>query len=272
MHPILFDFGTLELFGLEIPLAARSYGTLFFLAVLVGWLLCVRIGRTAAAGAPWTVIYLGSIVAGIVGARVLNALIFLPELLRGEETLGGILSGGGTWLPGVLTGTLALWWLSRRHGLALGVVTNVFFVGIPLVHGIGRVGCLLGGCCYGAKTSVPWAITYSSRLAAEHNGTPLGVPVHPTPIYDLIAELFNFVVVVLLWRRRAPPWTIAAAWAALYGTQRFVIEFYRGDPRGHFGPFSSSQWISLVLVPAAVIVLLRIRARARGTARDMRPA
>jgi phosphatidylglycerol:prolipoprotein diacylglycerol transferase len=262
MHPILFDFGTLEVFGLEIHLAARSYGTLFFLAVLVGWGLCVKLGRRVSADAPWTVIYLGSIVAGVVGARVLNALIFLPAILRGEETLGGILTGGGTWLPGVLTGTLALWWLSRRHGLKLGDVTNVFFVGIPLVHGIGRVGCLLGGCCYGKPTSMPWGIAYTSAIAAEHNGTPLGVAVHPTPVYDLVAELFNFVVVVVLWRRRAPPWAIPAAWAVLYGTQRFVIEFFRGDPRGQYGSFSSSQWFSLVMVPVAAYVLWRIRSRA----------
>lgn len=263
MHPILFDFGTLRIFGLEIPLAARSYGTLFFIAVLVGWAFCVRLGRRVDAQAPWTVIYLGSIVAGVIGARVLNALIFLPAILRGEETLGEILTGGGTWLPGVLAGTLTLWWLSRRHGLKLGDVTNVFFVGIPLVHGIGRLGCLLGGCCYGKPTSMPWGITYASHVAAQHNGTPLYVALHPTPLYDLVVELFNFVVVVVLWRRRVPPWTIALTWAVLYGTQRFVIEYFRGDPRGQFGPFSSSQWFSLFMVPIAAFALWRIRSSAR---------
>jgi phosphatidylglycerol:prolipoprotein diacylglycerol transferase len=266
VHPILVDFGTLRLFGLEIPLAARSYGTLFFLAILVGWWMCVRLGRTVDAKAPWTLIYLGSILAGIVGARLLNLLIFLPDILGGHGSVARILGGGGTWLPGVLAGTLVLWWSSRRHGLALGVVTNVFFVGIPLVHAIGRVGCLLGGCCYGAATSVPWAIRYTSEIAARHNGTPLHVHVHPTPVYEIVAELFNFAVCLALWRRRPRPWTILLTWALLYGAQRFVIEFFRGDPRGQYGPFASSQWFSLAMVPLAALALWLVHRRGRAAA------
>jgi phosphatidylglycerol:prolipoprotein diacylglycerol transferase len=259
MRPILIDFGKLEIFGQEIPLAVRSYGTLFFIAILIGWWMVVRIGRRVHPGAPWSLIYLGSIFAGVIGARVLNALIFLPEILRGDETLSGILLGGGTWLPGVLAGTAALWWLSRRAGLPLGVVTNVFFVGIPLVHGIGRLACLLGGCCYGAPTDMPWGIVYSDEIAHQHNGTPLGVPVHPTPLYEFFLELVNFAVVWRLWKRGPRPWVIPATWALLYGAERFVIEFFRGDPRGQFGPFASSQWISLALVPLMALLLWRLR-------------
>ncbi len=259
MRPILFDFGTFELFGHEIHLAVRSYGTLFFLAVLVGWWLCVRLGKKVYPHAPWSVIYLGSIFAGVIGARVLNVLIFLPEIMRGEESVRGLLMGGGTWLPGVIAGTLVLVLLSRKHGLKLGVVTNVFFVGIPLVHAIGRIGCLLGGCCYGGPTDVPWAITYEDPLAYQHNGTPVGTAVHPTPLYEVAAEMFNFVIVWSLWKRSPRPWVIPVTWALLYGAQRFVIEFFRGDPRGEYGAFHSSQWISLAMIPVMGFILWKLR-------------
>lgn len=259
MHPILIDFGTLRIFGNEVPIAVRSYGTLFFLALLVGMYVVTRLGRRVQADAPWTTIYLGGIFAGVIGARVLNAMIFIPELLRGEVAIGEILSGGGTWLPGVLTGTLTLWWLSRRNGLALGVVTNVFFVGIAIVHAIGRVGCLLAGCCYGSRTTLPWAIVYTNATAAEYMGTPLHVHLHPTPVYEILVEILNFVLIWKLWQRRPRPWVVPAVWGVLYGSQRFLLEFLRGDPRGQFGPFSSSQWFSLIMVPLAALVLLRIR-------------
>jgi len=52
----------------------------------------------------------------------------------------------------------------------------------------------------------------------------------------------------------------------LYGISRFIIEFYRGDTRGTVGVFSTSQFLSLIIVPLAVMMLIVLGRRARGPA------
>jgi phosphatidylglycerol:prolipoprotein diacylglycerol transferase len=121
---------------------------------------------------------------------------------------------------------------------------------------VGRFGCLLAGCCYGKPTTLPWGITFTDPFAASNVGTPLHVALHPTQLYDAGVE---FLILIFLlgterfWRRRAG-WTFWV-YILLYGVSRFVIEFYRGDPRGATMGFSTSQWISMALVPLSLVML-----------------
>ncbi len=262
MHPVLLDLG--EVGGL--PLRITSYGAAMLLAMIVGWLIVRRLGPRVDPEAPWTDLVLGLLISGLLGAKLFHVVVRLPDILAGRASLGAVLLGGGVWLGGVAGGFAYGAWFFRRHRLEAGRALNVLFVAAPLGHAIGRIGCLLAGCCHGAACALPWAITYTDPLAREFSGTPLGVPLHPTPLYEAGAELFNFAVCVLLWRRDPPPWAIPAAWLALYGAERFAIEFYRGDPRGALGPLSTSQWLALAMVAAAALLWWTRLRPARGAA------
>jgi phosphatidylglycerol:prolipoprotein diacylglycerol transferase len=262
VHPILLDLG--EAGGL--PLRITSYGAAMLLAMVVGWLVVRRLGPRVDPDVPWTDLVLGLLIAGLLGAKLLHALIRLPDILAGRVTLVAVLLGGGVWLGGVAGAFGYAAWFFRRHRLEAGRALNVLFVAAPLGHAIGRVGCLLAGCCYGAACSLPWAITYHDPLAHELSGTPLGVPLHPTPLYESLAELFNFAVCLALWRRDPPPWAIPAAWLALYGAERFAFEFLRGDERGALGPLSTSQWLALAMIAAAALLWLTRLRPARAAA------
>ena len=106
----------------------------------------------------------------------------------------------------------------------------------------------MAGCCYGRPTHVPWAITFTNPAAAANVGTPLGVPLHPTQLYESAAEAL--ILVLLLWtEKKGRPFEGRTFWSylVLYGISRFVIEFFRGDERGVvFGTISTSQFISLM--------------------------
>jgi phosphatidylglycerol:prolipoprotein diacylglycerol transferase len=109
-------------------------------------------------------------------------------------------------------------------------------------------------------------------------GTPLGVPLHPTQVYEAVAELL-ILGLLLATERRGRLFAGRTFWGymLLYGITRFAIEFYRGDPRGFlFGAISTSQFVSVILVPVAILMLYMLGRRPQPSpleaARSMRAA
>jgi phosphatidylglycerol---prolipoprotein diacylglyceryl transferase len=94
-------------------------------------------------------------------------------------------------------------------------------------------------------------------VATANAGTPLGIPLHPTQLYESGAEALILIALMLLERRgRGFPGRTFWSYMLLYGVSRFVIEFYRGDSRGLvFDTLSTSQFISVLLVPTAIVML-----------------
>ena len=132
----------------------------------------------------------------------------------------------------ILAVVVALWYI-RRIGLPLWTTCDVFAPGIALGHVVGRFGCFFAGCCYGKPTTLPWAITFTDPFAAANVGTPLDVPLHPTQLYEAGAELL-ILVLLLATERRGRPFPGRTFWLymLLYAISRYVIEIFRGDPRG----------------------------------------
>src|SRR5205814_7376401 len=156
----------------------------------------------------------------------------------------------------ILAVIVAFWYI-HRHRLPFWTTCDVFAPGIALGHVTGRLGCLAAGCCYGKPTDVAWAITFTNPLASSNVGTPLGVPLHPTQIYEAGAELL-ILIFLLATERKGRPFAGRTFWLymLLYAVSRFIIEFYRGDERGMVGMFSTSQFISLLLAPLALVMLV----------------
>ena len=120
----------------------------------------------------------------------------------------------------------------------------------------------MAGCCFGRPTSVAWAITFRNP-AALPQGTPLGVPLHPTQLYEAGAEAL-ILAFLLAFERRGRPFPGRTFWSylLLYGISRFIIEFYRGDSRGLvFDVLSTSQFVSILLVPLSIVMLVVLSRR-----------
>ena len=90
----------------------------------------------------------------------------------------------------------------RRKRLPGLAVMDVFAPAIALGHAIGRVGCFAAGCCWGAVCRLPWAVTFRNPEAHRLVGVPLGIPLHPTQLYEAAAEAIIFV---FLYRRFQRP-------------------------------------------------------------------
>jgi phosphatidylglycerol---prolipoprotein diacylglyceryl transferase len=249
MYPRLLELG---------PLTVYTYGLLLAAAYLFG--LKLALTRAAARGLDAAkVLDLGIyiIISALVGAKLLLLITDYRTFSTNPAELLTLVRSGGVFYGGlILAVSVALWYI-RRAGLPLWTTCDVFAPGIALGHVIGRFGCLFAGCCYGKPTSLPWGITFTDPFAAANVGTPLGVPLHPTQLYEAGAE-FVILMVLLATERRGRPFPGRTFWLymLLYAASRFVIEFYRGDPRGSVGIFSTSQFISVVLAPLAVVMLV----------------
>jgi phosphatidylglycerol---prolipoprotein diacylglyceryl transferase len=248
MHPVLFDFGAFTIY---------SYGVLLAAAYLLGLQFALIRARSRGLDSQ-RVMDLGIwiIISALVGAKLLLLIVDFRQLTDSPRDLLSLARSGGVFYGGLIAAvTVALLYL-RRHKLPLWTTTDVFAPGIALGHVVGRLGCLLAGCCFGRETSVPWAITFHSP-AALAQGTPLGVPLHPTQLYEAGAEAL-ILVFLLATERRGRPFPGRTFWSymLLYGISRFIIEFYRGDSRGMvFDAVSTSQFVSIILVPLAVVML-----------------
>jgi phosphatidylglycerol:prolipoprotein diacylglycerol transferase len=254
MHPILFELG---------PATIYTYGVLLAAAYLLG--LKLAMVRAAARGLDQArVLDLGIyiIISALIGAKLLLVFTDLRTFLDNPAELMALVRSGGVFYGGlILAVSVALFYI-RKIGLPLWTTCDVFAPGIALGHVVGRMGCFFAGCCWGKPTDVPWAITFTNPYAAANVGTPLNVPLHPTQLYEAGAEAL-ILGLLLATERRGRPYPGRTFWLymLLYAISRFIIEFYRNDPRGAVLMFSTSQFISLLLAPLAVIMLVALSRR-----------
>jgi len=248
MYPRLLELG---------PITVYTYGVLLAAAYLFGLQLARVRARNRGLDAN-RVLDLGIyiIISALVGAKLLLLITDFKSFTADPRELLTLARSGGVFYGGLIVAVVVALWYIRRVGLPLWTTCDVFAPGIALGHVVGRFGCLFAGCCYGKPTTKPWGITFTDPFAAANVGTPLGVALHPTQLYEAGAELV-ILMVLLLTERKGRPFAGRTFWLymLLYAISRFIIEFYRGDDRGTVGIFSTSQFISIVLAPLAIVML-----------------
>lgn len=264
MYPIVTIFG-------------RPIGTYALSSVagilLAGWYACRAARRRGVDDNEIIVLLLVSAVGILLGSHVLYALTNLPALLRylsesANLSLGdwfrGLLPyvGGAVFYGGLLGGLAAGALYLRIRRLPFAAYADIAAPAIPLFHAFGRIGCFLGGCCYG----IPWegGITYTRALSPEANG----VARFPVQLLESALLFALFFLLAALFRRGALRGRLLALYLAVYAVLRFLLEFLRGDAiRGVYFGLSTSQWISLaILLALGVAALARACARRRARA------
>lgn len=264
MYPRLLDLG---------PFTVYSYGVLLAAAYLLGLYMAVRRARRFGIDGDRVLdmgIYL--IVSALLGAKLLLLVVDFDHFRRNPAEIWTLVRSGGVFYGGLVVATLVGIWYVRKHRLPIWQTADAIAPGIALGHVVGRLGCVLAGCCYGKPTSLPWGITFTDTFAAANVGTPLHVALHPTQLYDAGAEAL-ILLLLLATERRGRPFAGRTFWLymLLYAATRFGVEFFRGDPRGVLGSLATSQVIALVLAPLSILMLV-VLSRRRAPAADAAPA
>jgi phosphatidylglycerol---prolipoprotein diacylglyceryl transferase len=252
MYPILFEIGGFPVY---------TYGLLLAAAYLLGLQFALVRARSRGLD-PNRVMDLGIwiIVSALVGAKLMLVVVERDKFGWSWTELVNLFRSAGVFYGGLIAAVTVAFWYLWRHKMPIWTVTDVFAPGIALGHAIGRLGCLFAGCCFGKPTTMPWGITFTNQFAAQNVGTTLGIPLHPTQLYEAGAE-FLILGFLLFMEKKGRPYPGRTFWSymLLYGISRFIIEFYRGDSRGTIEllwmTLSTSQFVSVLIVPVSLVML-----------------
>lgn len=247
----------IHVFGLHVP----TYACMLFLGVIAFFSLCFlffKKTRQEDLVSFNRILFVGCLAVLCLGASA----FFFNSLFHSIEE-GRIVIGGITWLGGVVgvfpsVLLLTHLFVPKMRGRETDVLDGMI-PGMALAHAFGRLGCFLGGCCYGKVTDSFLGVVFPvGSLAAKKFPNELGtgsLPVLPTQLFETAFELLLFASLLLFAKRLRGHYT--EIYAVFYGFFRFGMEFLRADDRGATGIFlSPAQVLSLLLVLFGVLLFL----------------
>lgn len=224
MYPVLFHVGSISIYSWGVVFAA----TLLACAILVR----IEIKRQGLNPDITYDLILLAAVGGLVGARVFYVLGHWNYYAQTPIRIFNISEGGLVFYGGLGGGTLAILLYVKAKSLPIWKIADLAAPALAMGAAIGRVGCLLNGCCYGKPSRVPWAIFLA------------GMPRHPTQIYEILMNLAIFTI-IWFWRRKfTQEGLIFWLYLFLYSAARFNVEFLRETRAAALG-LSASQLISI---------------------------
>jgi phosphatidylglycerol:prolipoprotein diacylglycerol transferase len=252
---------------------------------MVGIGLAVIQGRREGVAAQHVVnLGLGLLLSSVAGARIAFVLTAdIPESATGDSSLLDRLlnpgAGGFTVYGGIIAGLIVLALFARIQKLPTLVLADIVVPSVALGQGLGRMGCVLAGCCWGRPSDAPlpagllrivdldWPRALSMRFV--HTDTLCGMPGVPLVPTQLLMSITCLGIFALLWGvlRHRPRQTgdLFAWYLVLYSSTRTFWELFRADPRGLYlgETLSTSQLISIPALALGLWLLLRRRAETK---------
>ncbi|MCL5292677.1 MAG: prolipoprotein diacylglyceryl transferase [Actinobacteria bacterium] len=242
LWPVLFKFGGFTIYSFGFLLAVA-----FLASILIARRELSRKGMEADLAYDLAIY---AMIGGLAGGRVAYVLGHLEEFAGKPLSALAIWQGGLVFYGGLAGGTLAVLSLLWRRGLKTGKIADVIAPCLAVGSAIGRLGCFSNGCCYGASTKLPWAVTFTDPRSAA----PLGIAMHPTQLYEFG---YNIVIFAILWSLRKKveaDGLIFWLYIGLYGVFRLVVEFLRVRPILVLG-LGGSQLFSLAMIAASILMI-----------------
>lgn len=244
----------IELFGHTIP----TYGLCFIFAIFLPTFLAVwRLKRLHGNVDNMITIAASTIAGAIFGARVLYALATYGLTGVYERIMAldfSFFQGSGMVFYGGLIGGIgcAILCMKIVHETQYNLLATAITPCIPFGHAIGRVGCMLAGCCYG--------LPYEGVGALHLIDAGIEYPVFPIQALEAGLNILLGIVLLLYTKNRKPTIKVIYAYLMCYSIIRFILEFFRGDAvRGIYAGISTSQWISLLLFVISVWAMMRTK-------------
>jgi len=249
------------------PMQLPTYGLIGISGFVIGVLVAVFV-LAKVYGYPKDYTLYASIFAGIgllAGAKLLYFITALPNFIKiypelVEARADGIvvvsyLFGGFVFYGGFIGAALMLLLFCKLFSLPFLPMVNIMAPVVPLIHGIGRIGCFFGGCCYGIEYHGFGAVHFHyNELVPELSE----VPRFPVQLVEAGLNFILFAFLMAYSRKARKGGSVMGIYLICYTVIRFALEFFRGDSvRGSILGVTTSQWISLLLIPIGIFLIIR---------------
>jgi len=251
IDPVAFSIGSMKVMW---------YGIMVVLAVIV--VLIFALMEAKRVGISHDHIYnmaLWAIISAVIVSRLVHVIDQWDYYMKNPAQ---ILNFAGLTIYGAVLGALlAIFIYCLINKLSFWQLGDIVTPGALVGQAIGRVGCIIGGCCYGLENPPYGAIEYINPHHGLY-GTPMGVPLYPTQIFHLVWNLIAFGIIWSLRTRIKPRGVVFLSYLALYAFGDLVIRFFRQGTPFLFG-MQQAQLIGilvlLITVPWLIVKLWRGR-------------
>lgn len=256
MYPYI-DLGIIQ-----IP----TYITLFLVAYAIMVVWARKLGERynyPKADILYIALYAG--IGILIGAKFMYFVSKLPkiipnfdvyiELWKNNPTEAMNYSFGGLVFYGGLIGAVVGAYIyCRQFKMPFTPLLDIFAPLIPFVHGVGRIGCFMAGCCYGKEYHGFGSVQFPANEVIEALDDVPRVPV------QLIEAGLNFIIAIILYillqKGKMKAGQLMGIYIVYYTVVRYLMEMLRGDEvRGNVGGISTSQIISIILIPVGIVLV-----------------
>ncbi len=258
MYPTLLELGDIRF---------HAYTVMMTLAFLVGtlgpnWLNNRRANPypVSPAGGIWIFF------AGMAGAKLYWVLQY------GDAShwryLQFLISGGLVFFGGLIGGILGGIAYLKYVKAPVVPVADMVAPFMALAHALGRIGCFLNGCCWGAlmRGHFPWGVSYPRSTHGPYRAQireglisaseTHSLPVHPTQLYETFGLMVMFVLLLIIYKRHKRTGVVALSYLLMYGALRFVTEAFRGESGRPVGDLTVSQMVGLGMFVGSALLFL----------------
>lgn len=248
----------INIFGKQIG----TYGVIGAIGFLIGLLVILKICKyydVKKEDAFYCFLYAS--IGVLIGAKLLYFITAIPtifanfnELIHDIPALLSIAFGGLVFYGGLLGAVFGIWVYCKQFKLPFKNMILTAVPAIPLIHGIGRIGCFFAGCCYGIEYNGWGSVTYTNAISSVANG----VPRLPVQLIEAGCNVIIFIILMCMLKKCLNTYKTLGAYCILYSIMRFVLEFFRGDViRGVWFGISTSQIISIGIFIVGVVILVK---------------
>lgn len=244
MYPELFSIG---------PFTFHSFGLMMALGFLAAGITTYFGFKRKGLNPDYVFwITIAAAVGGLLGSKIHYLLLHMDDI--SDNPLASAFSGAGlVWYGGLIGGLIGGLSVVLIARLPLGKALDAAAPAIAIGYAFGRMGCFLNGDDYGQPSTLPWAMGFPDGSPA----TPTGLTVQPTQLYEVVASILIFLLLLYLWPRLKRDWEIFLAYLVMAGTERFLVEFVRFDRSGQ----TQQQLLAIITAVVAAVLLVWVHTR-----------